>query len=204
LGASPYPSMERYLAELPGGVDAYPHAQTKGAVLRLALDDERLRLPPETLPAALAAHLLNPPTVNSWFPEVHFNALMLAVFDTHFTGDGGHAEYEAWILERNRALLRRPLYRILFAVASPERILVGAENRWAAFRRGSVMHVDAHTVASVTLSVHHAKHLMTDLAARGLKMALRAAIELAGAREVALGYELTDPELTRYVGSWSR
>ena len=204
LGTPLYPTMDAYLAALPGGVDAHPSAQAKGAVLRMALDDDRLKLPPATLPPALAAHLQSPPTVNSWIPEAQFNALMLAVFDTHFAGAGGHVAYEAWILERNRLLLRKPLYRILFAVASPERILVGAEKRWAAFRRGTKMHIDGHTDTSVDLSVHYPKSLMSDLSARGLKMALRAAIELAGAREVAIGFDFVGPEATRFHGSWKR
>jgi hypothetical protein len=199
-----YPSMARYLALLPGGLDAYPRAQAKGAILRMALEEERLKLPLETLPAQLAAHYTTPPTVNAWIPEVHLNAWMLAVFDAHFTAAGGTAVFEQWIFERNRKLFRTPLFRILFAVASPERILVGIEKRWAAFRRGSEMRLAGQTSTSAELSFHHPKHMASDLSARGLKMALRAALELAGAREVAMTYLLAAPDETRFTASWAK
>ena len=195
--------MTRYLDVLPGGLDAHPRAQAKGAVMRMAIDDEHLILPRETLPDALAAYYTTPPTVNEWISEVHFNALMLAVFDAHFAGAGGTMAYERWILERNRRLLRTPLFRILFAVVSPERLLVGVEKRWAAFRRGSELHVVGHTATSAELSFHHPKNLATDLSARGLRVALRAALELAGARDVEMAYALETPELTKFAGRWT-
>jgi hypothetical protein len=198
-----YPGMVRYLAGLPGGLDAYPQAQAKGAVLRMALDETRLKLAPETLPAPLAVHCATPPAVNAWIPEVHLNAWMLAVFDAHFAESGGTVAFEQWIRERNRRLLRTALYRILFAVVSPERLLIGIEKRWAAFRRGTEMHVVAHTSTSAELVHRHPKNLTSELSARGLQVALGAALEQAGAHDVALTVALTAPDETRFTGAWT-
>jgi hypothetical protein len=199
-----FPSMTRYLESLPGGIDAYPEAQAKGAILRMLLEDDGFKLPADALPAALAAHTAAPPAVNAWVPEVHFNAYMLAVFDEYYAKAGGTVAYEKWIHTRNRRLFRSPLFRILFAVVSPERLLVGIEKRWAAFRRGSEMRVLEHTPGAARLAWRHPRNLVTDLSARGLATAFRAGLELAGARETTMTYVLAKPDETIFTGSWGK
>lgn len=194
-----FPSLDRFVEALPHGLDSYPDALAKAAILRHALSD--VRLPePDALPPALARLITDRPALTAWVPEVHFNAMMLAIYDCEFAANGGLARYERWAHERNRKLLRSPLYRILFLVVSPDRLLRGAEKRWSAFRRGTTLHVVEHTDTSAKLTFHYPPKLQTELSMLGLAIALRAALETAGAKHVVvtagqLGDEQTDVHL---------
>lgn len=192
-----HPSVARYLALLPEGLASFPEAQAKGAILREVIDDRLYRIEPASLPRELAALYRDPPTVSQWCPEVHFNALVLAVHDQYFAGADGEAAFDRWAYDRNRRMLDKPLYRILFSVASPSHLLHGVKRRWSAFRRGTELRVDSLDGTEGWLSLTHPPHLVTDLEARGLAGALRAALELSGGRNVTTRLVKESPVLTR-------
>lgn len=182
MGAT-LPLLASYLESLPGGITAHPECAVKASVLRTYLDDRPLgRDVP--LPPALRALIDDPPPVSSWIPEVLFNAMAIAFRETHFA-DNDEAGYLAWVHDKNRKLLSTTLYRALFLLVSPERLLVGMEKRWGSFRRGttpSVVRLDDHLIE---LRVRSPPRLYCPLVVNGMAEALRAAVTCAGAADAS-------------------
>lgn len=203
MPSTPYPSVESYLAELPRGLGSYPQCVAKASVLGDALESRPLHPPAGALPPEILTLVRDPPPVSSWVPETHSNAVLLAILDEHF---GAHetAQFDDWVYVRNRRLFRRPLYRILFAVVSPERLLVGAERRWEAFHKGTKLSVRVTDESSATMELHSPPHLFPATAARGIVQAVRAALEAAGAKEVQVELVRRAPTRLDYAARWAR
>jgi uncharacterized protein (TIGR02265 family) len=180
--ASVLPSVARYLELLPDGEASYPECQVKASVLRSSLDERPLgRDVP--LPPAVRALVDHPPPVSVWVPEVHFNCTMLAVHEVHFAPplDAGYLD---WVYERNVRLFKTPLYRALFLVLSPERLLVGLEKRWASFRRGTELRLAWQAPRDIELHIITPPNHYPQLVVDGMAQALRAAVSCAGAKNV--------------------
>ena len=198
--SSALPTVASYLERLPGGISAYPECKVKGSIIADAIGDTKFgsELP---LPAVVRSLIDSPPPVSVWIPEVHLNVLMLTVFDSHF-GRDNVASYLNWIYERNRRLLSTMLYRALFFVLSPERLLLGVEKRWAVFRRGTTLTVQHHEPRNVELHVTAPPYLHTGMTTHGISAALRAAVDCAGAAETKVVGELRSPSLVVYRVTW--
>jgi hypothetical protein len=184
-------SVASYLETLPDGERSYPECQVKASVLRSSLD-ERPFGRDVPLPPALRALVDHPPPVSVFIPEVLFNCTMLAVHEVHFPPplDAGYLD---WVYERNVRLLKAPLYRALFLVLSPERLLVGLEKRWASFRRGSELRLVRQEPRDIELHILTPPHLYPTLVAQGMMQALRAALTCAGGRSVRADGEQLSP-----------
>lgn len=179
--ASAFPTLDEYLAQLPNGLDSFPSCTIKASVMRDALAAKPVPDDP-SLPEPIRAFLQSPPPVSSRVPEVLSNALLSTLFDVHFGGRDRQAAYD-WTRASTRALLRTPLYRVLFAVLSPERLLNGAAHRWHAFRQGTdvVMLDRGRGFAQLELTFPLGLH--SDLTLFLLAAAFQAAVDCTGARE---------------------
>lgn len=197
---SALPTVASYLERLPGGIDAHPECQVKGSLVNDALWDNQVskELP---LPSAVRAIVEKPPPVSVWVPEVYLNVLMLAVLDARF-GPDNVAGYLEWIYARNRKLLSTMLYRALFFVLSPERLLFGVEKRWAFFRRGTTIAALRRGPRDVELQVTSPPYLYNEMTAHGISAALRAGIDCAGAVDTRVGGELRSPCLMVFRVTW--
>jgi uncharacterized protein (TIGR02265 family) len=182
--ASVLSSVAAYLETLPAGADSYPECSTKASLLRNAVESRPLG-PAVPLPPALRALVDHPPPVTAWVPEVLFNALMLAIREVHF--DPSDVEgFLAWVYEQNRKILSTPLYRVLFFVVSPERLLVGMEKRWSSFRRGTEARLVRLGDRDVEIHVTSPPNLYAPQTVQGMAAALRATIDCAGAKRAAV------------------
>jgi uncharacterized protein (TIGR02265 family) len=194
------PIVAAYLAKLPGGADAFPECSVKASLVRNALDDRPLS-PDVPLPAPVRALVDRPPPVSVWVPEVHFHVVMLAILEAHF-GGRSDAGYLAWVHDQNARVLSTPLYRVLFLVVSPERLVVGMQQRWGAFRRGTEPRLVTRGPRDVELRVHSPPHLYGPLNVEGMSHALRAAVECAGARDARVEGEIASPTEVVYRFRW--
>lgn len=194
------PTVASYLDRLPGGIGALPECQVKGSLVNDALWDTKFaqEIP---LPPAVRSMVEHPPPASVWVPEVYLNVLMLAALDAHFRTDNV-AGYLEWVYERNRQLLSTMLYRALFFVLSPERLLSGVEKRWAFFRRGTTMAAQRRGPRDVELHVTSPPYLYNDMTAHGISAALRAAVDCAGAVGTRVVGELRSPSLVVYRVTW--
>lgn len=161
---------------------SHPSAQIKGAVIRdvnlpLTLADAP-GLPPE-----LRELLLRPPPASVWFPEVHFHALLHAVYD-HSYGSTRALEYEQWTTAGTRALLASPVYRIAFMLVTPARLMRSLQSRWELMRRGTELLLEHGDASSCLLRIKHPLALYSDLHRRTRAATVRTVIECAGGKLV--------------------
>jgi hypothetical protein len=194
------PLLAGYLERLPGGIDAYPECVVKGSMVRNAMADKPLG-PEIDLPAPLRALVDHPPPVTDWVPEVHFNGLMLAIRDAYF--DGAEKPFVDWVYDQNQKLMSTPLYKVLFFVMSPERLLIGLEKRWGSFRRGTEPKAIRHAAHDVEIVVRTPPNLHTRESVQGMAAALRATITCAGAKEVRVDGVVRTPTEISYRLRWA-
>jgi hypothetical protein len=196
------PTVARYLEGLPHGIDSYPDAVVKGAVLRATLADAGSPIEPGTLPERLERYALDPPSIGMWVPETFHGALVGAIFDARFRDVGGIAAFEGWARERNRKLFKSPLYRVLFFVVRPERIFIGIKNRWSAFHRGSVLEVVEQRPNHRTVRLSHPPGLFSDHALHTFSAAFLAAAEAAGLHAARARRVSEQPTTTDFAVDW--
>lgn len=187
--------LNQYLAFLPDGVHSYPEHVVKAATFAACLSDKPVPVAPGVLPLPLEELMRNPPPVNVWVPEVQMVAVFKLIGDYHFEGKGGTPAFLDWLYEQNGLLLGGPLYRMLFWLVSPESIFVGVEKRWGALRRGTELGILERDANSCRVELRYAKHLLDEEALLAIGTALRAAADLAGAKESTV--ELLDTTPTR-------
>jgi hypothetical protein len=191
--------LSAYVAALPKGLDSHPECKAKASVSRTVIT--RGLFNGVTLPAPLQALIDAPPPVTSWIPEVHHNALMSALVDTHFKGN--EEAFFGWVREANRALFRGPLYRMMFFLLSPDRLLNGLSRRWEQFRQGSTLELLDNTASSAVLRLTAPMDLHSSQSAKGLAIAFAIALECSGARKPTVELDhMTRGQLV-YVGKWA-
>jgi hypothetical protein len=194
------PLLSEYVDRLPNGLDSYPNVTAKGSILSRLVDAYR-GVAPEGMPAPLTAHFVRPPAPNEWVPEVHLVALTTSVVDTLFR-DQPPAAFERWALQENKQLLRGPLYRILFSVLSPERILVGLEKRWSAFHRGTTFEQIDVGPSMAIVRFRYPPYLLSPQTLTTRSTAIRAAVETAGAKLVTVDAREESPRSTVFEVRW--
>jgi hypothetical protein len=201
-----FPNVAAYLAPLPDGMASYPDCCVKASVYRDALTSLSLSSEDLTgLPREIRDLIERPPLVSAWVPEVHSCVILIALLDRHFErGPAGLEAYAHWTYERNRRLLTRPLYRALFLLLSPERLLRSVGSRWGAFRKGTSLELVAQGTGWAELVVRHPPHVFNETTLYGLRGAFRAAAEAAGARNVETEAQQLKEREARYLVTWER
>lgn len=197
------PTLRAYLERLPRGLASYPEAMVKASVIRSALEALPPMQPIATGDASFDRWLKSPPPVNEWVPQVYHSAMLAAVYDTFFAEDGGVPGYERWVLARNRSLLKGPIYRTLFLVLRPGAFLLGVPKRWQAFRRGTTIEVQESGDRWCRVRLSYPAHLMERLTLVGLRMAMQAATEAAGAVDVLVKVDERSPSECFFEVSWN-
>ena len=128
------PLTSAYLERLPDGLGSYPDAQLKGSFVRAVIKALPDSLDPQQLPDELAEIILSPPELSEWVPEVRLITLMTVLRDVAFGDDD---EYDAYTRGMLSSVLAGPMYRVLFAVISPNRMAVKGEDKWTHMHRGT-------------------------------------------------------------------
>lgn len=195
----PLPSVDRYLASLPGGLDAYPECEHRGEPLWVWL---------QRTPTAGLAEQLPPPTalllgpghaIPAWVPEVHANVIYLAVREVCFADDGA---FLAHAYGRNRAVLETPTNRVLFWAASPKAILRAAGLRWSSLHRGTAIDVRIVGDGAAHVTLTYPPRLFPEIILRGTATGFAVALENAGANDVKLRLGSASETSAVFEGSW--
>jgi hypothetical protein len=192
------PSYARYVASLPGGLDAYPAAQAKGTLVRSVLLGHPLEVL-RALPAPVRTWVTDPPLDNDWVGEARVCALIHAIAEARGWRERAALE---WTRARDRDLLAGPLHRILMLAATPEALLRHAPTRWAAFHRGSTLTFGGFSDDGARASLAFPKGLFDPLLLRAFGGAFEVALELARARRPAVALEEVGDGFARYVARW--
>lgn len=194
-----FPSLAAYLRPLPAGLASFPECQVKAVFVHSVLSDYPLQQASEQLPAGLAELLQHLPPSTAWISEVHFHALLRVLRDLYFATD---AALVAWSYGSQYKLLGGPLYRVMFALLSPERVVRLAPQRWAHFHRGLWLEVTAASGRAMG-TLHHPPYLYQRLDHELSLAGMRAVIELAGGRSVRTDIEDTSPTQSRSLLTWT-
>ncbi len=197
----PLPNLTRYLARLPAGLDSYPEARGKASLYRSMLDErllEKARSCP--LPSPLDQMVAAPHPVSSWIPEVHSNAMLLAIRDL---ADTDEQSFDAYSYARLRDLFAGPLYRVLLQLASPSLLIRAAAYRWDSFHRGSAFTLEDWSAHGAQIRIDYPRHLWNAQLGSGLRVGLQVILDISGARDCTLQVRDCTPETMRIVGRWS-
>jgi hypothetical protein len=189
-----------YLACLPGGLSAYPDCCSKSSVWKNILAYTDARGLAERLPDELAA-LVDPATpYGSWFPAVHSFAGHLLLRDCLFPSDEAMYEHFRYV---DRKLLSGPLYRVLFAVTSPEMVVHASDRRFGMLFKGISFHTEGDGIKHVRITLGYPPSVMPPLVARLYLIAFEVAVELAGGKHVRGKLLAQDRVSTRYELGWA-
>lgn len=198
MSTGPFPLMQAYVDGLPRGLDSYPSHEQKAGVYRQLLGDT-LKPHAAGLPPVLRAMVENPPPVTSWVTEVHACALFVAMRDVM----ASDAAFQDHMYKMNRALLDGVLYGFLFRLLSPKRILDGARSRWTQLHRGVTFEVTREggdNTAGVVM--RFPTGLIPLLLLNSYCGAFRAALEVAGGKDVKVQLVEGSAVLGRYQATW--
>ncbi len=187
-----------YVASLPQGLASYPECRSKASIwrnIRRGTETGPLlgRVPPE-LTVFSAEGLLD----TTWISAVESFASHLALRDALFPSDAAMVDHFRML---DRQLLSGPLYRMLFAVATPMRVVHAADRRFKAMFEGITLSAHQEDDCRVSLSLRYPPQLLPPLVGCLYLVAFEVAVELAGAKAVksrvsshgdtAANYELT-------------
>ncbi len=186
------PRVAAYLDRLPGGIVAFPEAEVKYSVVATWLEGQDSASLVDCLPGAVHPLLQRGFPVTRWISEVHATTIYLGLRERFFSSDDA---FVADALQRNRALLDKPMYRILLRLLSRSRAAKGASVAYTQMHRGTELIVIAKDdYWEVTLE--HPPHLVPPLLGRCYATAMRAALEVKAYQNVYCKPIAFDPERT--------
>jgi hypothetical protein len=197
----PLPLLAEYLEGLPRGLDSYPEHTQKASVYRQACGRRYASKLAPLLPATLARLLTEPAPISAWIPEVHGNALFVALYETSY------GEEESFLRdgrETGRKLFNGPLYKMLMALASPALIVRRANAGWTALHRGIALdaRLTGNQAASIRVTFPH--NLVPRVGALTYASAFHAALEAAGGKRVACALTSLAAEHAQYDATWTQ
>ena len=170
-----------YLQHFDGGLAAHPTACMKASIVREALlSRPLLETTIRSVPMALREVLREPPLPNAWLPVTYVAGTLLTIADQYGLDD---ETFVSWRREQYASLLSGPLYRMLFAVVSPEKLVQGAAYKLKSLAKDSLVvdHVET-TRGNGEVKLSWPAHLIPPLLARSLMEGVRAALDLARAK----------------------
>ena len=181
MGAPDYdgfPRTREYLDSLPAGLESYPEVQIKGSMARGMIELQPKNFELAALPPQLRPLFENPPLVSQWVPEVHLIAMCCAMREAFFESDEAYLQ---WVRQGLRQIFAGPLYRMVFALFSPTRLVKSSTRRWGAIRRGTQRELVELNVNGNLGRVRYPPRLYNDLYAKVLLEGLLTAYQLSRA-----------------------
>lgn len=195
------PRTRAYVASLPQGLASYPECRSKASIWKNLLQHTDTgkaagRVPP-ALTVFTAAGLLD----TTWVPAVESFAAHLALRDTIFDSDDAMAEH---FRDLDRRLLSGRLYKMLFAVASPEMVVRAADRRFRAMFEGITLEASPVDSGRVEVALKYPPRLLPPLVGSLYLVAFEVAVELAGGRDVKSRVLEHGVTAARYKLTWEK
>jgi len=192
--------LDRYLAGLPRGLESFADHVQKAAVFRQFVSGLPIAEQAHRLPPPLDGLVRAPPPVSAWLSEVQATAVLTSLRDLFFSDDEGFFKYA---YDTNRRVLESVFYRVLFKLVSPQRVLRGAEARWAQLHKGMELFVAMRGDRGAEVRLVYPPGLLPDVIATAYSTAFRAAVEVAGARAASFTVVERSRTQTTFHGAWS-
>lgn len=192
LAVAVLPRVTAYLDQLPGRIDAFPDAEVKYSVVATWLEGHDAEALVDCLPVAVHPLLQREFPVTQWISEVHATTIYLGLRERFFSSDDA---FVADALERNHALLSKPMYRILLRLLTRSRAAKGASVAYSQMHRGTELIVAARE-DHWAVDIEHPPHLVPPILGRCYATAMRAALEVKGFHRVYCKPMAFEPERT--------
>jgi hypothetical protein len=187
---------QAYVDSLPAGLASHPQCEQKASILREAVTGIDVDALARALPDELAALVRVPPPVSNWVSEVKATAILLASVTACF--GASEERFLDHVRMGNVRMLSSPLYRALFLVVSPARVLRGMSARWSALHRGTSF----VAVEDRTFRLTFPERLMPPQVCRMRCVSMEVALALASATEPHVELvEVSDTHAT-FVARW--
>ncbi len=182
--------LEDYLETLPEGPRSFPQAQLRGEVLDDTLSwlsDRGVTLDPNLREWVRRYQPLG--RSMQWVPEVIQIAVWLQVVESGYPSTQACLDD---VYHRQRAVYSTPFYRAIMLILSPTLLMMGAAERWKAFRKGSELLVDRWTSTKngrvTTVTLRHPAGLYHRMSLLSLGQATIAALDACGAKDTELEF----------------
>ena len=193
------PLLTEYLEGLPRGLDSYPDCTQKASVYRQAFGRRYASTLAPRLPTTLARLLTEPEPISAWIPEVHGNALFVALYETTY------GDEEAFLRdgrETGRRLFNGPLYKMLMVVTSPALIVRRANVGWTALHRGIALDPRLTGDRTAQIRVTFPRNLVPRVVALTYASAFHAGLEGAGGKRIECALRAHTAEHAQYDATW--
>jgi hypothetical protein len=129
-----FPTLSTYLSQLPAELESYPECQTKGSMIRSAIEGHDLEADLDGLPETLAKLVTDPPPPTRWVPLVYGDAIFHAVCDRFYRTED---EVVEWTYRRTLAMAKSKMYQKLVQVAGPGFLLKVSTKVHGVFEKGT-------------------------------------------------------------------
>lgn len=193
------PTLGRYLASLPIGIDSHPHCQTKASLVHSALEGMDAEVVAAALPEPIAEMVRSPPPSSFWVPAVFSDAVFHAVCDTCFESEEAIMD---WCHERAAQMSRSPIFSRFMKVVGPERLFRLAPKLHRLLQRGSTLRSDVQPGRLVT-RVGYPSNLHDRLNSLSNVPVIRAIAELTGGKNVQSSMREHTAVAAIYECTWS-
>ncbi len=194
------PTLDAYLASLPQGLETSPEMQQKGSVVQSFLEGVPIHTHLSALPPAIAELVKHPPLPSAWISEVKAFALFLACADLCFPSPEAYVEFA---YRANKKMIEGPLYSMLFRMLGVKRIVKVVAGRWDQFHRGTSLTVVHFEGNEGRLRLDSPLHATPLLIAQCHGTAMRAVMEIVGAKNVSVTCTQASPTVFDFVCRWT-
>ncbi len=194
------PMLDAYLARLPQGLETSPQMQQKGSIVHSFLEGVPIHSHLSSLPPAIAELVKRPPLPSAWIPEVKAFGLFLACADLCFPSPEAYVEFA---YRANKKIIEGPLYAMLFRMLGVKRIVKVVAGRWDQFHRGTSLSVVHFEGNEGRLRLDSPPHATPSLIAQCHGTAMRASMEIVGAKNVSVTCTQASPSVFDFVCRWT-
>ncbi|MBL8910427.1 MAG: protein kinase [Archangium sp.] len=199
-GSLKTPHLDQYLAGLPNGFESYPQMQQKGSIVHSFLDGVPIHQHLAGLPAPVAELARRPPPPSAWISEVQAFGLFLACADLCFPNSDAWVEFA---YRANKKIIEGPLYAMLFRMLGVKRIVKVVAGRWDQFHRGTSLSVVKFDEHEGLLRLEGPPNGTPLVVAQAHGTAVRATVEIVGAKNVSVKCTASSPTTFDYVCTWT-
>jgi hypothetical protein len=194
-----YPTLYRYHANLPQGLDSYPTILSSAGVADAPRHFFGDQLKRDDLPEGVKALLARPWPKNTWVPEVHFMTIMALVRDIIHRSDEKYLQY---IYDAMRQQFSGPLMRSVMFVVSPAVLGLATERNWNAFKKGVPMKTLSSTPQGKVLGITYPPKLYLPSMLEGIGKSIEAAMSCTRATTFAVKTEIISDQECHFIASW--
>ena len=173
--------------------------QQKGSIVQSFLEGVPIQQHLSSLPPGVGEFVKRPPLPSAWISEVKVAALFLACADLCFPSPEAYVEFA---YRANRKIIEGPIYAMLFRVLGVKRIVKVVTGRWDQFHRGTSLSVVHFEGTEGRLRLEGPPGGSPLLFAQCHGTAIRAAVEIVGAKNVTVTCTQTSPSAFDYVCRW--